>query len=317
VVTLCNASRSLHVSFYSHSHDQTFLHCLLPLTSPNVLTLRCSGCKDEQTSGDVGNVGAFGLPADVGPGGAGGACTNAMMATFYKSNIYFWKHRPAPTYLVRPSCERRRKRCIYTHVCTDCVWKRSDDDTPDIPECDMTWAQVCYRVWIALQKYATTLSRSPTPLNVRACAHIHTQINSLFLSISLTPSLSLALPPSLSLSLALSLSLSLSPSLSLSVSLALSPPSLPLPLLLPLLLALYPPISDSLALLLAHSWARKHVLYVCVCLSVMTHSCHTCATQINPFFLTHKHTHTNTQIVSCSSKCAPVSKKKSLARYES
>jgi len=158
---------------------------------------------------------------------------------------------------------------------------------------------------------------------VRACAHIHTQINSLSLSISLTPSLSLALPPSLSLSLSLSpslslpLSLSLSLSPSLSVSLAVSLSSLPLPLLLPLLLSLYPSLSDSLALLLAHSWARKHVLYVCVCLSVMTHSCHTCATQINPFFLTHKHTQTNTQIVSCSSKCAPVSKKKSSARYES
>ena len=42
-----------------------------------------SGCKDEQTSGDVGDVSAFQLPANVGPGGAGGACTNAMMGKFY------------------------------------------------------------------------------------------------------------------------------------------------------------------------------------------------------------------------------------------
>ena len=42
-----------------------------------------SGCKDDQTSGDVGDVKSFRLPANVGPGGAGGACTNSMMAKFY------------------------------------------------------------------------------------------------------------------------------------------------------------------------------------------------------------------------------------------
>ena len=42
-----------------------------------------SGCKDDQTSGDVGDVSSFRLPANVGPGGAGGACTNSMMAKFY------------------------------------------------------------------------------------------------------------------------------------------------------------------------------------------------------------------------------------------
>jgi hypothetical protein len=45
----------------------------------------CSGCKDDQTSGDVNDVSTFKLPAVVGPGGAGGACTNSMMQTFYKS----------------------------------------------------------------------------------------------------------------------------------------------------------------------------------------------------------------------------------------
>ena len=42
-----------------------------------------SGCQDDQTSSDVGNVYSFRLPANVGPGGAGGACTNSMMAKFY------------------------------------------------------------------------------------------------------------------------------------------------------------------------------------------------------------------------------------------
>lgn len=43
-----------------------------------------SGCQDVQTSADVGNVASFELPADAGPGGAGGACTNAMLATLLK-----------------------------------------------------------------------------------------------------------------------------------------------------------------------------------------------------------------------------------------
>jgi hypothetical protein len=38
-----------------------------------------SGCKDEQTSADVYDVSSFGLPTNCGPGGAGGACTNAMV----------------------------------------------------------------------------------------------------------------------------------------------------------------------------------------------------------------------------------------------
>ena len=44
-----------------------------------------SGCGDSQTSADVSNVQAFGLPAGSGPGGAGGACTNALASTLLKS----------------------------------------------------------------------------------------------------------------------------------------------------------------------------------------------------------------------------------------
>eukprot|EP00998_Keelungia_sp_KM082_P011086 NODE_7316_length_596_cov_36.599147_g7293_i0.p1 GENE.NODE_7316_length_596_cov_36.599147_g7293_i0~~NODE_7316_length_596_cov_36.599147_g7293_i0.p1 ORF type:complete len:149 (+),score=50.64 NODE_7316_length_596_cov_36.599147_g7293_i0:39-449(+) len=40
-----------------------------------------SGCMDEQCSADVGNVAVFQLPADSGPGGAGGACTSALLKT--------------------------------------------------------------------------------------------------------------------------------------------------------------------------------------------------------------------------------------------
>lgn len=36
-----------------------------------------SGCKDSQTSADVGDTSSFGI--DNGPGGAGGACTNSMI----------------------------------------------------------------------------------------------------------------------------------------------------------------------------------------------------------------------------------------------
>ena len=62
-----------------------FLCCCCNPLNCLTLNLYCSGCKDEQTSGDVGDVGAFNLPKEVGPGGAGGACTNSMMQTFYKS----------------------------------------------------------------------------------------------------------------------------------------------------------------------------------------------------------------------------------------
>jgi len=39
-----------------------------------------SGCKNEQTSADVGNVQSFHLPVGMSPGGAGGACTNSMIS---------------------------------------------------------------------------------------------------------------------------------------------------------------------------------------------------------------------------------------------
>ena len=77
-----------------------------------------SGCQDDQTSADVHNVtplflhhlpidgvswhcgergpdcsqvASFGLPPDSGPGGAGGACTNAMMLALSKN--------PSPTWI--------------------------------------------------------------------------------------------------------------------------------------------------------------------------------------------------------------------------
>ena len=49
-----------------------------------------SGCMDEQTSADVSNVQSFGLPPGSGPGGAGGACTNALLARAYKSGSASW-----------------------------------------------------------------------------------------------------------------------------------------------------------------------------------------------------------------------------------
>lgn len=49
-----------------------------------------SGCADEQTSADVGNVASFGLPSGSGPGGAGGACTNSLVAAYNaRPNITF------------------------------------------------------------------------------------------------------------------------------------------------------------------------------------------------------------------------------------
>eukprot|EP00961_Rhodomonas_salina_P291357 3931935-Rhodomonas_salina.1 len=46
--------------------------------------------RDEQTSADVSNTASFGLPADCGPGGAGGACTNAMMLSLTKNAHPTW-----------------------------------------------------------------------------------------------------------------------------------------------------------------------------------------------------------------------------------
>jgi len=49
-----------------------------------------SGCADKQTSADVSNVASFGLPASAGPGGAGGACTNALLNQAYKPGEKSW-----------------------------------------------------------------------------------------------------------------------------------------------------------------------------------------------------------------------------------
>ena len=46
-----------------------------------------SGCRDEQTSGDVSNVVSFGVP---GPGGAGGAMTNSLLRQVYQPGETTW-----------------------------------------------------------------------------------------------------------------------------------------------------------------------------------------------------------------------------------
>eukprot|EP00927_Polykrikos_kofoidii_P021686 TRINITY_DN20452_c0_g1_i1.p1 TRINITY_DN20452_c0_g1~~TRINITY_DN20452_c0_g1_i1.p1 ORF type:complete len:518 (+),score=87.26 TRINITY_DN20452_c0_g1_i1:68-1621(+) len=49
-----------------------------------------SGCKDSQTSADVFNTASFGLPEDAGPGGAGGACTSAMIKSLSEQPTNTW-----------------------------------------------------------------------------------------------------------------------------------------------------------------------------------------------------------------------------------
>jgi len=49
-----------------------------------------SGCQDCQTSADVSNTANFGLPADAGPGGAGGACTNSMIKALNEDGNQTW-----------------------------------------------------------------------------------------------------------------------------------------------------------------------------------------------------------------------------------
>eukprot|EP00667_Euglena_gracilis_P014555 EG_transcript_15081 len=49
-----------------------------------------SGCQDAQTSADVQNIAVFGLPPDAGPGGAGGACTNAFLSAIHADPNPTW-----------------------------------------------------------------------------------------------------------------------------------------------------------------------------------------------------------------------------------
>mmetsp|Transcript_25593 Transcript_25593/g.35336 ORF Transcript_25593/g.35336 Transcript_25593/m.35336 type:complete len:342 (+) Transcript_25593:82-1107(+) len=49
-----------------------------------------SGCRDDQTSADVFNTASFELPPDSGPGGAGGACTNALLSSVYAQTELSW-----------------------------------------------------------------------------------------------------------------------------------------------------------------------------------------------------------------------------------
>ena len=60
----------------------------LTLTTPrnvvdDVHVVLLSGCKDSQESADVSDTTEFGLPKSAGPGGAGGACTNALLMTVH------------------------------------------------------------------------------------------------------------------------------------------------------------------------------------------------------------------------------------------
>jgi hypothetical protein len=45
-----------------------------------------SGCKDDQTSADVGSMAAFEIPAVVGPAQAGGACTGSLVSTLERNS---------------------------------------------------------------------------------------------------------------------------------------------------------------------------------------------------------------------------------------
>jgi hypothetical protein len=49
-----------------------------------------SGCKDSQTSADVSNVAAFELPVGSSPGGAGGACTCALVKVLSEHENLTW-----------------------------------------------------------------------------------------------------------------------------------------------------------------------------------------------------------------------------------
>jgi hypothetical protein len=50
-----------------------------------------SGYKDAQTSADVESSAGYSLPADAGPGGAGGACTNAILEIMNRMPNMSWK----------------------------------------------------------------------------------------------------------------------------------------------------------------------------------------------------------------------------------
>eukprot|EP01065_Artemidia_motanka_P021706 TRINITY_DN2595_c0_g1_i1.p1 TRINITY_DN2595_c0_g1~~TRINITY_DN2595_c0_g1_i1.p1 ORF type:complete len:443 (+),score=142.00 TRINITY_DN2595_c0_g1_i1:65-1393(+) len=69
--------RRAPVSAPADFHDHVEKHL-----SADVLMI--SGCLDSQTSSDVANVDKFDLTEDVGPGGAGGACTTSLLDRAYK-----------------------------------------------------------------------------------------------------------------------------------------------------------------------------------------------------------------------------------------
>jgi len=75
-----------------------------------------SGCMDEQTSADVSDVSSFGLPANVGPGGAGGACTNALQHCVHAMGDQKIKSGQYPYNKLLADCQRFLKRKQYTQV---------------------------------------------------------------------------------------------------------------------------------------------------------------------------------------------------------
>lgn len=68
--------------------DNTYAQKAEQVIPGNVIMF--SGCKDSQTSADVYNTSSFGLPSDAGPGGAGGACTNAMIKALADGGDVSW-----------------------------------------------------------------------------------------------------------------------------------------------------------------------------------------------------------------------------------
>lgn len=99
LVTCCDACDAVHTArcrrvsragaglvLFAREHvEPNSLPRPAPRASPPTLDAaraRCR-CKDEQTSADVSNVASFNLPANSGPKGAGGACTNALLSNVY------------------------------------------------------------------------------------------------------------------------------------------------------------------------------------------------------------------------------------------
>ena len=99
-----------------------------------------SGCKDEQTSADVYDVSSFGLPKDSGPGGAGGACTSAIIRSLSKY-LYPCTH-------AQHACAGKDSRSTRTAFW---CWKRASDfNTMQILPVDEFSADNPNQTWVQL-----------------------------------------------------------------------------------------------------------------------------------------------------------------------